>query len=342
MKKRSNGLYQKQITVTENGIKKQKCFYGKTIAEVNRKILAYQSQEKQIEKDKYLLSAVVDDWYENHKKEITYNTVIFYKKSVEDIKEKFANLYLDEIKPKDILAYIFELSKKGFARQTINARYLVLCQTFDYAIFNELAEINPARIVTLPKNLKSTPRETLTKAEIDTINKSGNLYANVLLYTGTRRNEALALRWEDIDFVEDFISIKKSVLWVRGEKATAEKTKSKASVAEIPLLQPLKEMLQPIKKKKGYLFTNSDGELISEKQFRSLWSKFKKETGLTCTPHQFKHAFVSMAWASGVDVKTAQKLARHAKVETTLNIYTHLDKAMTSEAKDKINAHLLK
>ena len=43
-KKRSDGLYQKQITVTVDGKKKQKCFYAKTIPELNQKILSYQKE----------------------------------------------------------------------------------------------------------------------------------------------------------------------------------------------------------------------------------------------------------------------------------------------------------
>ena len=41
MKKRPDGRYQKIITI--NG--KKKAFYGKTIAEVNKKILAYEEEQ---------------------------------------------------------------------------------------------------------------------------------------------------------------------------------------------------------------------------------------------------------------------------------------------------------
>ena len=38
-------------------------------------------------------------------------------------------------------------------------------------------------------------------------------YLNTLLYTGLRRNEALALNWEDIDFKKEIINVNKNLMW---------------------------------------------------------------------------------------------------------------------------------
>lgn len=338
MKKNAKGLYQKQITITVDGKKKQKAFYGKTIAEVNRKMLEYEALSAIKKEQGETFGAWLERWWDDHQTHIKRNTVDSYIKPVDDVKEYFGDMLISEIKPSHIKAFLSELQKRKYARQTINLRHIVLCKTFDYAIEYDVDLSNVARAVKLPSGLPVSKRETLTKAEIDEVKASKDLYANFLLYTGCRKNEAFAVRWEDIDLKNGSISITKAIVY-NGNKPEISTPKSSSGIRLIPLLKPLEALLLDNKQNSGYIF-NKEGKLLEKKQARALWDNFLKKVSTHITPHQFRHAFVTMMYDAGVDVKAAQAIAGHSKVEVTLNIYTHLAKNSQDESKQKMDKYL--
>lgn len=338
MKKRANGLYQKQITVTENGEKKQKCFYGKTIAEINQKILDYKGEDSKVAAISNDFEMWLDRWWEYHQAHIRYNTISSYLKPIEDVREYFRNRQIAEIKPSEIRRFIVFLEHKKFARQTINLRYIVLCKTFDYAIECDLDIANAARAVKLPSGLRKTKRENLTNEEIKIVQESGDLFANFLLYTGCRKNEALAVQWPDIDFKKRIIMINKAIVWENNKPVISE-TKTTSGIRAVPLLEPLERLLLPAREKCGFIF-NTNGGILEKKQVRTMWDRYIEQIGIRITPHQFRHAFITIMYYAGIDTKTAQAIAGHSKVDTILNIYTHLDKNSQDSARVKINEFL--
>jgi integrase len=336
MKKRKDGRYQRAITI--NG--KKKFFYGKSPAEVNKKILAYNAELERTEKEKYLFSNLVQEWFEQHSNEIAYNTKLFYRKPVEDVKEYFQGYYIQDIKPKNIIKYLDYLSKCSYKSRTVSARLVVIRLTFEYAIINEIVETNPAKSVKLPKSLVTTTRNGLSDEEIKTVINSKNIFLNTLLFTGLRRNEALALHWEDIDFQKNIINVNKALLWGDNGPQIITKLKTEKSIATLPLLEPLRELLEPIRKNRGLIFTNKKGNIYTAGSFWRMWVDLKNKYNLSCCPHQFRHAYITILHDSGVDVKTAQILARHSRIQTTLDIYTHLDENAIENAREKINIYL--
>jgi integrase len=110
-----------------------------------------------------------------------------------------------------------------------------------------------------------------------------------------------------------------------------------------------------------YLFTNENGHLMSESQYRKLWqgihNKINLQMGGTVskrtrkgtlkgidaiiglTPHTFRHNYATMLYYAGIDVKEAQKLLGHANIKVTLEIYTHLDEEK-SNVSDKLNSFI--
>lgn len=53
-------------------------------------------------------------------------------------------------------------------------------------------------------------------------------------------------------------------------------------------------------------------------------SKVQITIDFDVTPHILRHTYITNLILSGANVKVVQYLAGHSKVETTLNIYTHL------------------
>lgn len=337
---RKDGLLQTSLSNPRTG--KRIYLYARSESELNKKLRKKQKELARGEESntRLTLASCIDSWFETHKESgIAYHTIDSYRKPVQDCKDYFGNRKISDILPLDIDEFIQFLANCGFARQTINMRYIVLCKTFDWAIKNRVITQNSARQTALPRGLKQGERKRLTTEQVKKINSSGNIYAMMLLYTGTRRCECLALKWEDIDFDSNEIYIHQQLLWITGERPQLAPLKTRNSQAYIPLLEPLAELLKPLRKKSGFIFSKN-GQPLTARQFSVMWKKFKEEIGEDIVPHQFRHEYISMLHDAGIDVKSAQTLARHSKFETTMNIYTELEENANTMLGNKINKFL--
>ena len=124
--------------------------------------------------------------------------------------------------------------------------------------------------------------------------------------------------------------------WVGNVPNIKNNPKTEAGIREVPLLDCVYKVL---KRGRGdqLIFPNTKNELIRNGNFNRLWDKYRAETGLTITPHQLRHAYATMLYDAGVDVKTAQYLLGHANIQTTMDIYTHLSKQRKENAADILN-----
>lgn len=148
------------------------------------------------------------------------------------------------------------------------------------------------------------------------------MFAFLLLTTGCRRAEALALNYEDIDFKNDVIHITKSVTW---EHSVPELKlpKTEKGFRDVFLVPYLKDILS--KKKKGLLFPSSKGNLMTECQYTIAWHKYCKESGLnnyaekSClspiTAHCLRHNYATILNEAGVDTN---KLCSYSAMQMKL------------------------
>lgn len=57
--------------------------------------------------------------------------------------------------------------------------------------------------------------------------------------------------------------------------------------------------------------------------------------------HQLRHGTATLLYEAGVDVYTARKILGHAKVETTLSIYTELRDKHEKKSINKLDEYLM-
>lgn len=333
MKKRKDGLYEKRITVTEKGQKKQKSFYGKTIAEVNKKILSY-TQEKQSGRT---FKSIAEEWENEHYSTLSPNSLKSLKPAVSRAIDEFGDKCVKDIKSSDINYFILKFANKGYAQKTVITQLQAIRQILSYALLIDEVDHNAAIAVSIPKNLKKTTRDVLTDEQLKTIRERTDipfsLFALFGLYTGCRRGEILALQYKDIDFDNKEISITKSVYHI-GNTPYIKEPKTEAGKRKVVLLPQL-EILLPKMKENDYIF-NDKGKLITNRRFITLWKHYIDNIGFEFTPHQLRHAYATRLYELGIDEKSAQDLLGHSDIITTRNIYTHI-----SEEKRKINAKVL-
>lgn len=335
MKKRADGRYQMNLTITgADGKPKRKTFYGASPQEVRRKVLEFTGEQA---KGK-TLREVCEGWQAEAEQEIRYNTLTCYKKPTEDVLEAFGDVRIRDLTTLDIEAFLRALAKKGFARQTVRVRLVVLNRICKYAMRHGDLTSNPAEAAQLPKGLTAKKREMPSNdalAKVTELEPKGfNLLPILLYYTGCRRGEAMALEWEDIDRNARVIHVTKEVEYHGNVPVIVKWTKSAAGRRDIIIRSKLLELL-PKGKKKGLLFPGKDGGPMTKGEFIQWWDDLK----LGITPHQLRHAYVTELYEAGVPVEVAMTQTGHSDIKTMRGIYTHIRDSQTAKARELLDAY---
>lgn len=150
------------------------------------------------------------------------------------------------------------------------------------------------------------------------------LALSLALFLGLRRGEICGLRWKDIDFEREVVTITNQ----RQRLATGEiidcPPKSASSVREIPLPAALVAMLR---KHRGlpdaYLCTLTPSGL--DAAHRALTISLELPY---ITLHGLRHTMATNALRNGGEMRALQSVLGHSSYTTTANIYTHPDTAM--------------
>lgn len=274
-----------------------------------------------------------------------------------------------------------EHTKKPTSKRTLKGYVKTIQQIFDLAIKNRVLQFNPADDIIIPTTAPVESRRALTKEEQQWILNTPHYMqraAIIMMYSGLRRGELIPLVWSDIDFEEHTITVSKSVKLIGNRVVQKDGAKSKSGkrVIDIPgkLVEYLKQEYQSEKLKDNInvlVFPDpKNGEMINSERWRNLWDNYlitlndkygihhtrtHKENGKkqrvskitmlaipNITAHWLRHTFCTMLYLSGVDVLTAKEQMGHSSVETTLKIYTHLDKQYKKKNISKLDEYLNK
>lgn len=340
--------------------KKKERKFSKITIEVNgekvRRTISYRTHQEFVEKQKKVeeelkrkftknFSNIADEWEEAHEKEVQHYTADGYRAPLRDLKDEFGEMLLSDITSIMFQQFLERMADRGYAKHTINLRKIVMNQIFNYAIFNGIVSYNPISVCKVPKKAHTTTRTIPSDADITAIKAHSDglmgLYCNLLMYTGLRREEALALKFEDINYASDTIAVNKALIFESNKPVIRTSTKSAAGMRTVPLLFPLKTILiqHGADKQKGYIFT-VDGELINKGHFDKAYSKYRKEAGVSCTSHQLRHYFATLCFDADLDEKDLQTIMGHAKISLTKEIYIHIRQERREETKNKLNEFL--
>lgn len=142
-----------------------------------------------------------------------------------------------------------------------------------------------------------------------------------LAYTGARPNELCALRWSDIDWNGEYISITKGR--VRGKEGLP---KTKSGERQIPMMPRVAEALKALKERSidsihGYVFTTPKGNSI-EKHLDRIWSRALKRGGLSHRPsYQLRHTFATMCIIHQMPLLYIAKVLGHSTIDSLVRNY---------------------
>ncbi len=285
--------------------------------------------------------AAADAWERKHWDRIGGKTAETYTAPLRRIRQQFSGMTAEEVSAQDIQAFLADLGKQGFSRRSVQMHRDILNMIFNDAIIESGLRFNPCVAVSVPRNLPTKKRELPKDDAIEAV-KAGKdapfgLFALVCLYTGLRRGEALALRYEDIDRISGVVRITKSVEFI-GNNPHLKQPKTAAGMRTVPLLEPLADVLPD--KKSGLVFPREDGELLTKIQYRKRWAKYCEAIGHEITAHQLRHGYATILYEAGVQDKDAQELLGHSSISVTRDVYTHIRQSQKEATAKRLNDFL--
>ena len=332
--------------------------------------------ELQIEKDKYdgitAPNTTVDALWKKfiatkeELKDSTRNGYIYaYNKYV---KPQFGDVRITAVKYSDILCfYNYLIHGIGMDIRTVEIIHNILHPMFKMAVKDNSIRTNPTDDVM--KELKKTNKSSnkkihaLTQREqeifFDFVEKS-DTYSHwldlfvVMIGTGCRIGEILALTFADLDFESDIISVNHSISYRPQEDGKCRHRistpKTEKGTREIPMIPEVKDALLRIKEEQelngkcesvvdgysGFVFMNRDRKVMMFSSVNKAIDRIVKEYNKQATEndavnnpvllthftaHSFRHTFCTRLFEKTQDFKAIQELMGHADVQTTMNIY---------------------
>ncbi|MCW1397184.1 tyrosine-type recombinase/integrase [Streptococcus agalactiae] len=298
---------------------------------------------------------LTDLWLENYQMTVKPQTLVNTRQFLRNhILPVFGDMQLDKIHIAHIQSWVNKLAFKivnyGVAA-SINKRIL------QYGVSMQLIPFNPAREVILPRpqkaganRIKFIDKEDL-KTFLDYMERLAptayNYYFDSVLYklllaTGCRYGEAVALEWSDIDFNNATINITKTYNRIVKQVGTP---KSKAGIRIISIDNKTILMLKQYRNRQRQLFFET-GARAPALVFSTTISKYPnsdartkslrqrcKEAGIPqFTFHAFRHTHASLLLNAGIGYKELQHRLGHATLAMTMDTYSHLSKEKEKEA----------
>lgn len=215
---------------------------------------------------------------------------------------QMADLTLDDYQ------FVIDQSEKN--SPTLMNVKLLLSLMYKYAVVHEV--VPPAKREMIPyikipkRNPNAIVRKVFTREEIAELWKDphdpSKRLALILIFTGMRVGELLALKDEEVDFDAQRISITHA--------------KTAAGVREVPIGDKILPLMKEFMSERRQKYSATKAKIVS----------------LGHTPHDTRHTFASMAAEAGIDQRLIDAILGHAGANMALKIYTHFSLEAKLEA----------
>jgi integrase len=167
--------------------------------------------------------------------------------------------------------------------------------------------------------------------------------AVLILETGLRVGEALALEWGDIDEEKRTLKVTKNTVQVDGKNTVQRTTKTESGKRTIPLNGRAMEAIRHLKEQRTvgcpYVLATQTGKYLRYRNLLAMMEKTCEAAGVEHRAlHALRHSFASNLYAWGVEMKTISKLLGHASVGITYNRYIHFEGEIDDTLRQAVGA----
>ena len=269
------------------------------------------------------------------------------------VKPFIGNKQLASLTTADVQKFYNKIKKEGRVREhpvhgktladsMVRGVHMMLHEALDMAVKERLLAKNPTNGTTVPK-CNYPEKQILGDNQLETFLEAikGQEYWGDFFYvevmTGLRRGEICGLKWQDIDFEENKLRVKRSVSVKRGGGVNIGETKTETGVRCIEMPPSVADLLKNRKQMAITewvfpAFLNPEQPIHPQAAYRKLKVILKNAELPMIRFHDLRHTFATHATQGGVDPKTLAGILGHTNASFTLDTYTHVTTDMQKKA----------
>jgi len=352
---------------TGTGSDGKKRYHSKTIRATLKEaqtaitaMLHDQAQKTLIPRSAQTVSVYLDEWIAG-KIDVASRTRLDYQRQLKYVTDAIGSAKLQDVTPLQVQNFVLGMMNRGLSPRTIEYAVRVLHAALGDAVKRHLLPRNPADHIKLPKKQKRAP-SVLTVAQVNhllDVTKDDPLCVlwRLLLTTGLRPQEALALKWSDADLKGKWLSVQRVLASDgHGTHTVVEATKTEGSTRRIGLAASTVEALKVHGKRQdaqkvvagkrfsdsGLIFTNAVGHPMDPNWIRRRFKAALKAAKLpNIRLYDTRHTHLTQLLAAGVDISLIAARAGHKDIKMTASTYAHVMPA-SHQALGELTEEMLK
>jgi len=263
------------------------------------------------------------------------------------IMPELGKMRLVDLEPRQLQTLYGRKKAAGLTTRTVRYCYSLMSQALGYAVRQGILARNVATATTPPR-LRKKPMITLAPEDVERFFVTARetpYYAlfYLLLHTGMRRGEALALRWRNVDFgleslgITAALSISQSLGKINGQIQLKE-TKTASGKRRVPLPPSSVLVLRQHREEQearmqvlgrsvsdsDFVFTKPAGGPLDPSTVSQAFLATIRKAGLPDMPlHGLRHTHATILLSTGTHPKVVQERLGHASIRETLDTYSH-------------------
>ena len=287
----------------------------------------------------------IDFWLENEKPFLKESTYATYSNIIENhIKPSLGTKNISHIQNNDLQNMIFEKlnsgrlsNKKGLSLKTVKDIMTVTKSCLNSAMKNDIIK-RKTFDYKFPKNISSKKIEIFSHAEhfklfqyINSNLDAKSLGILISLLCGLRIGEVCGLKWCDVDFESEILSVNRTIQRIYIKKTISSESKivisspkTVSSFRNIPLSKHLIKIMKNLCRNDDFYIITGNKNFIEPRIYRKYYYSILSSLNISkLSFHSLRHTFATQAIELGTDYKTVAEILGHSNINTTLNLYVH-------------------
>ena len=262
---------------------------------------------------------------------LNYENLILYY-----IKNTIGNILINKLTKEDINKLIISLKDKIANSTQKKLIYIIKASLFyaynnNYLDYIDLSDIK-FKIINKTMFILSREEQNILEKKLKENINIRKICLLLCLYTGLRVGEVCGLKWEDIDFSNKSLTIKRTIIRVKNSnKNNTNKTyllestpKSETSKRIIPIPNFIIKLLKDFKQNDNYFLLSSSEKLYDPRYLELFYTRILKKCNIKNNKfHTLRHTFATRSIESKMDIKTLSEILGHSSIEITLKLYVH-------------------
>jgi len=284
------------------------------------------------------------EWLSSVKDTVRPRTYIGYEQNVRLHLSPVLGAYsLVVINPQNVQKVISDMSGKGLSPLTVQKALTVLRMILKKAQSYGYIGSNPALYIKPPRKA-GKEMDYLIPEEVSRLLDSATLRSKpifaVAVFAGLRQGEIIALRWQDVNLEQGYISVNHSYHPKQGFTEPKSRAGRRAVSIGPELNEILKKHMPEDAKPSDLVFlTQNLTPIESTNLVRQEFHPALERAGLRRIRfHDLRHTYATLMISLGVNIKALQTWMGHSSIATTLDLYGHLLPEVDSDIQDRLES----